>query len=345
MIESAGPSVILTTATRQARRNMIRTLDEVVRKRTKSCYRNQGLSTCPNLSGPSRRIRGTYTQPMPEGIGSTQDAILDLLVASRRPMSAVALEQKLGRSRDRITRALHGLADRGLVELWMDTGAPRLLSYQLTVHPADTARSRRRDKRPSRQAEKRPVQRVIAVQGLFAGLPGDRVLAHDKDGKPVHTSVSKPDVDLAKVKLHLDDGSRLTNARANKLADDAIDRLLASRRRLADDAMNRLLANRRRPRREDDPGTYVLALGENLLKVRKQKGLSLLAVEDISGGEFKHSALDAYERGERIISVLRLHRLAQLYGVSVDQLLPEPIGPGSGPDRNGDSETRRTRAK
>jgi DNA-binding transcriptional regulator GbsR (MarR family) len=78
---------------------------------------------------------------MPEGIVATQDAILDLLVASRRPISAVGLEDRLGGSRERITRALLGLADRGLIELWMDTGAPRRLSYQLTVHTAVTGRS------------------------------------------------------------------------------------------------------------------------------------------------------------------------------------------------------------
>jgi transcriptional regulator with XRE-family HTH domain len=40
--------------------------------------------------------------------------------------------------------------------------------------------------------------------------------------------------------------------------------------------------------------------------------------------------LGAYERGERIISVLRLARLAQLYGVPVDQLLPRVGGESNG---------------
>jgi transcriptional regulator with XRE-family HTH domain len=53
-------------------------------------------------------------------------------------------------------------------------------------------------------------------------------------------------------------------------------------------------------------------------------------VEEASGREFKASVLGAYERGERIISVLRLQRLAQLYGVPVDQLLPRP--PAASPD-------------
>ena len=38
--------------------------------------------------------------------------------------------------------------------------------------------------------------------------------------------------------------------------------------------------------------------------------------------EFKASVLGAYERGERAISVPRLHRLALFYRVPVDQLLP-----------------------
>jgi transcriptional regulator with XRE-family HTH domain len=67
-----------------------------------------------------------------------------------------------------------------------------------------------------------------------------------------------------------------------------------------------------------------------LRNLRRQQSLSLLAVEEASGREFKASVLGAYERGERIISVLRLQRLAQLYGVPVDQLLPRP--PSMGPD-------------
>ena len=42
----------------------------------------------------------------------------------------------------------------------------------------------------------------------------------------------------------------------------------------------------------------------------------------MSDQEFKASVLGAYERGERAISVPRLQRLAKLYDVPVDQLLP-----------------------
>jgi len=68
--------------------------------------------------------------------------------------------------------------------------------------------------------------------------------------------------------------------------------------------------------------------------------MSLLAVEETSGREFKASVLGAYERGERIISVLRLQRLAQLYRVPVDQLLPRQAAGnsanGTGESVNGD---------
>jgi transcriptional regulator with XRE-family HTH domain len=63
-------------------------------------------------------------------------------------------------------------------------------------------------------------------------------------------------------------------------------------------------------------------VGERLRSIRRQKGLSLHDVEARSGMEFKASVLGAYERGERAISVPRLLRLAELYQVPGDQLLP-----------------------
>ncbi|MHB1709965.1 MAG: helix-turn-helix domain-containing protein [Acidimicrobiales bacterium] len=67
---------------------------------------------------------------------------------------------------------------------------------------------------------------------------------------------------------------------------------------------------------------YALAVGTRLRAMRKQMRLSLQAVEATSEQEFKASVLGAYERGERAISVPRLQRLAKLYDVPVDQLLP-----------------------
>lgn len=93
---------------------------------------------------------------------------------------------------------------------------------------------------------------------------------------------------------------------------------------------------------EEVPLSYATAVGDRLRSLRKQRGLSLLAVEGMSGREFKASVLGAYERGERIISVLRLQRLAQLYRVPVDQLLPRTsiAGAAAGVAGIGDSPPR-----
>ena len=45
-------------------------------------------------------------------------------------------------------------------------------------------------------------------------------------------------------------------------------------------------------------------------------------VEAFTGGEFKASVVGAYERGERAISVQRLTRLAEVYGVGPTDLFP-----------------------
>src|SRR3954452_18950488 len=67
---------------------------------------------------------------------------------------------------------------------------------------------------------------------------------------------------------------------------------------------------------------YAKAVGQRLRMVRQQRHLTLEEVDATSNREFKDSALSAYERGDRIISVLRLQRLAAFYQVPVDYLLP-----------------------
>ncbi len=47
--------------------------------------------------------------------------------------------------------------------------------------------------------------------------------------------------------------------------------------------------------------SYNEAVGSRLRSIRKQRGLSLQDVEEISGREFKASVLGAYERGERAL--------------------------------------------
>ena len=71
---------------------------------------------------------------------------------------------------------------------------------------------------------------------------------------------------------------------------------------------------------EDSPFTRLV--GERLRRIRQQKQWSLSDVESATEGEFKASVLGAYERGERAISVPRLERLARVYAVSIEQLLP-----------------------
>jgi transcriptional regulator with XRE-family HTH domain len=54
--------------------------------------------------------------------------------------------------------------------------------------------------------------------------------------------------------------------------------------------------------------------------------LSLKAAAVASAGRFRTSTLGAYERGERAMAVGRLPELAELYGVSVLDLLPGAEG-------------------
>ena len=71
-----------------------------------------------------------------------------------------------------------------------------------------------------------------------------------------------------------------------------------------------------------DELSYARLVGERLRQIRQQKKLSLSEVESATNQEFKASVMGAYERGERMISVPRLERLANFYGVTVDQLIP-----------------------
>jgi transcriptional regulator with XRE-family HTH domain len=82
-----------------------------------------------------------------------------------------------------------------------------------------------------------------------------------------------------------------------------------------------------------DELSYARLVGERLRQIRQQKKLSLSEVESSTNYEFKASVMGAYERGERMISVPRLERLAHFYGVTVDQLLPRDK------QREGDTQT------
>ncbi|MCA1784147.1 MAG: transcriptional regulator [Intrasporangiaceae bacterium] len=82
--------------------------------------------------------------------------------------------------------------------------------------------------------------------------------------------------------------------------------------------------------------THARLLGARLRHVRQQQNLSLHDVEARSDGELKASVVGAYERGERMISMIRLHRMASFFRVPVTELLPEvsrvDISPEPSPD-------------
>jgi transcriptional regulator with XRE-family HTH domain len=73
------------------------------------------------------------------------------------------------------------------------------------------------------------------------------------------------------------------------------------------------------PDHDEAPDAAVLQA--RLRQVRRQSRLTLNDVAEASDHEFKASVLGAYERGERAISVSRLHRLARLYQVPVAELI------------------------
>jgi transcriptional regulator with XRE-family HTH domain len=83
---------------------------------------------------------------------------------------------------------------------------------------------------------------------------------------------------------------------------------------------------------EEEGSEYARLIGERLRVIRRQRGWSLRDAENASGSEFSASALGTYERGERSLSVERLHRLARLYRIPVDRLLPDEPNRTAGPD-------------
>ncbi len=75
--------------------------------------------------------------------------------------------------------------------------------------------------------------------------------------------------------------------------------------------------------------SYNKEVGRRLRSIRKQRGLSLPDVQRLSEREFKAAVLGAYERGERSLSMPRLHRLARFFGVPVSQMLPPDEATGA----------------
>lgn len=74
---------------------------------------------------------------------------------------------------------------------------------------------------------------------------------------------------------------------------------------------------------EEDSTGFSVAVGTRLRGVRRAKGFSLDDVERLSGGQWSASAIGAYERGFRNLSLPRLKELATFYDVPMSVLLGE----------------------
>lgn len=85
--------------------------------------------------------------------------------------------------------------------------------------------------------------------------------------------------------------------------------------------------------RRHDEGSLTLQVGQRLRAIRQAQGLSLAEVETRSEGTWSASAVGAYERGFRTLSLPRLKALADFYRVPVGVLLGEPAPMTTTPER------------
>ena len=90
-------------------------------------------------------------------------------------------------------------------------------------------------------------------------------------------------------------------------------------------------------REEDEPlagsEPELVALGQSLRNIRKQKGLTLRDVESDSKGRWKAVVIGSYERGDRALTLKKAVALARYYNVPLDQLLglQQAVDTESGP--------------
>src|SRR3954471_6558959 len=84
---------------------------------------------------------------------------------------------------------------------------------------------------------------------------------------------------------------------------------------------------------DDADRAFSRTVGQRLRAIRQAQGLSLADVEERSTGRWSASAVGAYERGFRNLSLPRLHALAQFSRVPVSVLLGEPHPVSTPPDR------------
>src|SRR4051812_47517780 len=76
------------------------------------------------------------------------------------------------------------------------------------------------------------------------------------------------------------------------------------------------------------PSAFSVEVGQRLRAVRRARRMSLDEVERTSGGRWSASAVGAYERGFRNLSLPRLRELADFYGVPMGVLLGDADGQG-----------------
>lgn len=79
--------------------------------------------------------------------------------------------------------------------------------------------------------------------------------------------------------------------------------------------------NEEEEQNEEAPTNVTYEVGRRLRALRKAKGMSLDDVERASAGRWSASAIGAYERGFRTLSLPRLHELADFYDVPVSVLM------------------------
>jgi transcriptional regulator with XRE-family HTH domain len=84
---------------------------------------------------------------------------------------------------------------------------------------------------------------------------------------------------------------------------------------------------------ESTPTSVTLDVGRRLRALRKARHMSLDDVERQSAGRWSASAIGAYERGFRTLSLPRLHELAEFYDVPVSVLLGEQTPTHEGPPK------------
>jgi transcriptional regulator with XRE-family HTH domain len=74
---------------------------------------------------------------------------------------------------------------------------------------------------------------------------------------------------------------------------------------------------------DDEPTHFSVEVGRRLRAIRRARRMSLDEVERRSGGRWSASAIGAYERGFRNLSLPRLRELAEFYEVPMSALLGE----------------------